>query len=356
MSAKLPSPTRAEASRANSFSATLFDGTNATAHSVRVDLHGLELTVWSTDAASAQAPLRRGLVTDVLLSEPFAHAPRLLVWPDGATLEVTEAEAFTRAVGTAGMPSALVARLQGRWPFLVVALAMLLGLLGFAYMRGVPAAARWAAFALPASVEQRVGAEVLALLDGREMEASRVPADRLADIAAQFARAAAQAAPQVAYRLEFRRAVRGPGINAFALPGGTIVLLDGLVERTDSAQIIGVLGHELGHVFHKHGMRNVLQAAGIGALAGLVWGDFAGVATNVPLALGVLQYSRDFEREADDFAIAFLHANGLSVQPLIAFFGMVAELERKLGFSIPGFLSTHPSTPDRIERLKQVTD
>src|SRR5204862_1133762 len=95
-----------------------------------------------------------------------------------------------------------VARLQRAWPLVIAALVLLLGLLVFAYVRGIPAAARWAAFALPASVEQRVGVELLALLDSRKLGPSRVSADRQGAIAAQFAQAAARAAPDVVYRLE----------------------------------------------------------------------------------------------------------------------------------------------------------
>ena len=91
---------------------------------------------------------------------------------------------------------------------------------------------------------------------------------------------------------------------------------------------------------------------GVGILAGLIWGDFSGTAASVPVVLGTLQYSRDFEREADAFAIAFLRTSGVSSRHLREFFiRLEAREERKHRGSIPDFLSTHPSTEERIERL-----
>jgi Zn-dependent protease with chaperone function len=335
----------------HTFAASLFDGTSPVARSVQLDVLGRELLLWSADETEPRTLLGRAHVNAVRVSEPLAHAPRLLLWPDGKTVEVPTAPALTAALGEVGAPPSLVVRLQRAWPLTVAALGVLLVLLVVAYQHGIPLLARWAAFAVPAGVEQRIGAKLLQVLDERHFQPSEVAAFKRNQFAARFAVAAERAAPGVAYRLEFRASQGGSGFNAFALPGGTIVLLDGLVERADVTQIIGVLGHELGHVAHKHSLRNVLQAAGVGALAGLIWGDFAGVASNVPLALGVLSYSRDFEREADDFAVELLAANELPVQPLIDFFGLVSTIER--GISVPNFLSSHPSTPERIERLKR---
>jgi len=116
--------------------------------------------------------------------------------------------------------------------------------------------------------------------------------------------------PEVRYQLLFRRAEGPAGVNAFALPGGTIVLLDGLVQML---------------------------------------GDTAGLAANVPVLLSALSYSRDMEREADDFALAFLRANGMTPAPLIGLFQELEKLEGKDRRT--GFLSTHPALGERSRRL-----
>ncbi len=159
-------------------------------------------------------------------------------------------------------------------------------MLAWAYFAGVPAAAAWLAPRLPDGLEQRIGTEVLRELDSRMFTPSTLPDERRAAIVQRFAGMASAAAPQTSYRLEFRHLDGKRGVNAMALPGGTMIVLDGLVElvRDDDA-LMGVLAHELGHVAHQHSLRSLLQAMGVGALAGVVWGDFSSVVANVPARL-----------------------------------------------------------------------
>jgi Zn-dependent protease with chaperone function len=235
----------------------------------------------------------------------------------------------------------------------VIALTALIALLAGAYFKGLPAAARWLAFVLPARLEARMGEQVLAVLDQHYLGPSRFGTARRERIAARFARGAAATAPGVAYRLEFR-AAGANAVNAFTLPGGIIVLLDGLVDfAIEDDAVLGVLGHELGHVVHKHPTRQIFQSVGVGAIAGLLWGDFSGAATSAVVALGVLRYSRDFEREAGDFAVAFLRSQRLSAGDLYSFFERVGRRERGRGGRMPEFASTHPSTEERLERLRR---
>ncbi|PYM89689.1 MAG: peptidase M48, partial [Candidatus Rokuibacteriota bacterium] len=194
-------------------------------------------------------------------------------------------------------------------------------------------------------------------LDRHYLGPSRFDAERRERLAGRFADAATKAAPGVPYRLEFR-ATSEESINAFALPGGVVIVLDGLVRFAgDDAAVLGVLGHELGHVAYRHSTRQVLQSVGVGMLAGLLWGDFSGTAASVPLVLGVLKYSRGFEREADDFAIAFLRANEISIGPFYDVLVRLAEREEHRGIAtLPDFISTHPSLAERIEHLLEALD
>jgi predicted Zn-dependent protease len=236
-----------------------------------------------------------------------------------------------------------------------VALGAIVTLMVVAYVYGFPAAAEWVARSAPPTVERRMGEEVLRVLDRAYLEPSALDQSERTAIAERFARAARQTAPAVTCRVEFRAA--GDTVNAMALPGGIIILLDGLVEfAEDPDEVFAVLGHELGHVFHGHPFRDMLQSLGVGALAGLAWGDFSGVAAAAPAVVGWLRYSRDFEREADEFALRFLAENGLDGRPLHAFFERVGSLERELGVDeMPEFLSTHPNTAERLERARPDT-
>jgi Zn-dependent protease with chaperone function len=349
------------------FEAWRFDGRTAAPRAASVRVEAGALVIESLEAAD----VLRLPIAGARISEPFEHAPRFVYTELGETVEVPDGQGLTRAIEAAGFKPSSVVRLQRLWPVVSGALAILLVAFACAYVYGLPAAARWAAEATPRALQERVGSELLEVLDEHYLAPSALPTRTAQAIAIRFAGASLRAAPAEPIRLEFRtlrsEAETEVGsdddedssdsepshtINAFSLPGGTIIVLDGLVEATDRDQVFAVLGHELGHVVHRHGMRQLLQSAGVAALAGLAWGNFSGVAVSVPTAIGVLRYDRDFERESDDFAVRFLADAGLGAEPLCEFFELVLDRERRaIGAEIPEFLSTHPDTWKRLTRI-----
>ena len=153
------------------------------------------------------------------------------------------------------------------------------------------------------------------------------------------------------------------GANALALPGGTIVVTDELVSLAGTAAgMMGVLAHEAGHVARRHGLQQVIQASALGALSAYLFGDISTVLAGVPAAMLTLRYSRDHEREADDFAIEVMQRNGL---PPAALADVLVRLEHRAGAGAPSsaseptadrgqdFLSTHPHTQARIDALRR---
>ena len=332
------------------FAGQFYDGRTAEARAVDLTIEDDQLVL--VDASGSL--VLRAAVASVGLSEPFRKAPRMVNFSGGETLQVNDAPEVTQALGAAGRPPPLVARLQASWPLSAVASLLVVALLIYAYMVGLPAGARWAAPSIPQQVQQRMGEALLELIDQRSLQSSKLPEARRSAIAGRFSAMAQAAAPDSPYRLEFRTARQQEDkINAFALPGGIIVLLDGLVDAADNDdQVIGVLGHELGHVVHHHSMQRLLQVVGLGALTGLAWGDFSGVAANVPLVLGIFRYSRADERAADEFAVRLLRSGGLTAQPLIEFFEIIQAKHGKYMAEVPDFLSSHPAAADRIEWLR----
>jgi len=333
--------------------AALFDGQSALAQHVDIEIVSGVLRVWSD--ASHAIPLRSVALDEVTVSEGFQFAPRRLDLPDGLTVEVDETEDLRARLAAAGVRSPRIERLQRRWPIALGCLILLIGLVFWLYLRGLPVVATWLAFALPEAAEVQLGNAVLDSLDTTHLKRSTLSPQRQQAIEARFEQAASRVAPDVTYRLEFRDIPGAAGINAFALPGGTIVLLDGLSGADDRLglsddQILAVLGHELGHVKHKHMTRRLIQVAGISVVASTLWGDATGLGTQAPVLLGFLKYSRDFEREADDFAQEFLRINGLPVTPLTEFFRKIEGMERGSRTTI---LRTHPSMRERRERLEQ---
>ncbi len=168
--------------------------------------------------------------------------------------------------------------------------------------------------------------------------------------------AARRGAPGVRYRLLFRASRLGPSMNAFALPGGTVVLLDALVRGTaGDDRLVAVVGHELGHVARRHSMQAFFEGAGVGAAAGLLWGDFSGQAAGIPATLAMFDYSRDAEREADEDAVRFLREAGRSARPMVDALCLLQGAERDAGMEgLPRLLSTHPKLAERIAHVREL--
>ncbi len=143
-------------------------------------------------------------------------------------------------------------------------------------------------------------------------------------------------------------------VNAFALPGGFIVLTSELIKRSQRAEeVAGVLAHELTHVLERHSTERLLRQAGIGITVAVVLGDTSSIARLVEVASGLegLSFSREQEKRADDGAVKILISAGISPSHFISFFEILKNDAGLSSDSIPEMLSTHPLTDKRIERL-----
>jgi len=333
--------------------ASLFDGRSAAALPVRAAAAGGRLQVFTGEGE----PLHDLPLAELELSEPFAAAPRMVGLPGGATLEVHEAAAFGASIGAAGRPAGLVARLQQSWPATTAALVLLVVALVAGYRIGLPAASRALARALPASAERRLGEAVLATLDAGLLQPSGLSEARRGELGRAFARLGG-GAPEVTVRLVHRRAEAPFGLNAFALPGGTVVLLDGIPEAVAGDEVVAaVLAHELCHQAERDPTRAILQAAGVTAAASLVWGDISGQASSAPALLLAFRYSRELEAAADACALRRLRATGLPPRALLGALALLEAAARGAGFDrVPGILSTHPPVAERMAALQGEPD
>ena len=141
--------------------------------------------------------------------------------------------------------------------------------------------------------------------------------------------------------------------NAFALPGGKIYLLNGLLQKAQSAdELAGVVAHEMGHISHRDHTRVMIQRGGVSFLIGLLWGDITGSAAVifVTRTLFEVSYSREAEQNADDFAIGAMHALGRSPAPMGELLFRITGAERS---GTIGILASHPLTEDRRELMRR---
>jgi predicted Zn-dependent protease len=300
----------------------------------------------------------KGVEFDVALDEveadaPIAGAPRILRLPGGAQLRAEPASVAALFAGRNRLET-LVARLESRWPYALGALVLLVAFAWWFVARGLPLAAEAIAARIPTRAEAAIGEHALSAIDGRICAPSALSAGQQEALQRDFSRMVSGLNDGHAYRLLLRNC-QNIGPNAFALPGGSIILTDQLVRLGGSpAGISGVLAHEIGHVRERHSLRTLLQGAGLVALITTLAGDAAAItslAVTLPTVLLQSGYSREFEEQADDFAVRRLRQVGL---PPRAFADMLALIERNHAprgkAEAQDYFSTHPITAGRIAR------
>jgi len=295
---------------------------------------------------------RRVARSQAEISEPLGGAPRLLRLPGGAVCEIADRQAFATWLRAAGFADSPVARLQARWRWALAALAGAVLLLLAAYFWGLPAASKALAPRIPDSVVQSLSAYTLNFLDDRLLRPSKLPQARQDALRAHVASVLRAQPGRPAYRLLFRSAAMGP--NAFALPNGDLVIFDALVALAKSDdEVAGVAAHELGHVAHRHGLRQLIQSSVVSFVVGLYLGDVSSLASGLAALAMESRYSRGFEREADAYAARALTAAGLGGEPLAAILERMDPASIGVGGKAArDELSSHPDTAERVRRLR----
>jgi predicted Zn-dependent protease len=151
-------------------------------------------------------------------------------------------------------------------------------------------------------------------------------------------------------------------VNAMALPGGFFYVNSGLILRADEeAELAGVMGHEIAHVAARHGTKNATKGQiiewasiplillGPGGWAG--YGLYEGL--NFAIPMSELKFSRDVEREADFLGLQYMYKAGYDPNAFVSFFEKIQADDRRHPGSIPKVFSTHPLTPDRVQKAQE---
>lgn len=216
-------------------------------------------------------------MAEVQWPEPTRHGQRTLNLKDGGSLQVAGAAAFDAWRALHGPRKGWVVFAQQHWRGTLVALVAL----------------------VPVAAYQAVGAQALESVQGRWLKPTQLPVVRQQALRSAFAQMAAQAWPAAgptqsstirapAYTLRFHAATRALGPNAFALPGGDIVITDERVALLDGHDdtLLGVMAHEqLGHVQHRHGMHALAQFTLLSTATSIALGDFNSVLAVLPAGL-----------------------------------------------------------------------
>ena len=350
-----------------------FDGRSSRAQSVLVSLHpgprGPSLHLRTLSSAGGE-PLTLE-TSRVGWPETWSagRAPRTVVVDlrEYGSLEIDDVKAWQAARAAAGERAPLSQRMQTRWTVLLAVFVVAAAAVGAFYRWGTPWAATQVTRQVPLEWENSLAARVLQNLDQRWLKPSNLPAARQAQLRDRFDALARQIelpmrrygayAPRL--NLSFRS---GLGANAFALPGGTIVMTDALVEAA-SAQglgddaLVGVLAHEIGHVMHRHTTRMIVEQGVLNVGLGLALGDVSMLVSTGSSLLTGMAYRRSHETEADCFASALMRKAQLPTVPMADLLLAIESAHRGKApaageGSWASLLSSHPETALRARKLK----
>ncbi len=301
-------------------------------------------------------PLHELPVADLRIEPALGGTDRAIVLPGGQRCVTRNLAAVARLERGHGRNRGmrLVHRLEAQW---AAALACLVALAAGTWLfvtDGIPFLAARVAERLPPSAEAIFGDRTLEVLDKRFLAPSELEPGRAGEVSAAFeeVRRDVGAGP---VRLELRRG-RALGPNAFALPPATVVVTDELIELAPGErELSGVLAHELAHLGLRHGLRSVLQSAGVYVLVTALTGDVTAItslAGSLPTVLAESGYSRSFEREADEAAARHALGKGWGVGPYTAMLRALAE--KHPDQPALSYLSTHPLTAERIAEVERL--
>ncbi len=141
-------------------------------------------------------------------------------------------------------------------------------------------------------------------------------------------------------------------INAFAIPGGHVYVLTGLIKAADDeAELAGVLAHEISHVSQRHVAERLVAAFGLQAIAAAALGESPGLIATLAAQIAgqgfLLKYSRDQERQADSVGAGYMRKAGWDPSGMVSFFQKLLDEPQP-----PVFLSSHPLPEERVENLE----
>jgi predicted Zn-dependent protease len=302
---------------------------------------------------------RRLAYETVRIPGRVADTPRHIHLPDGGVCEVQDNDSLDTALASVRRDSEprserfgrLLHRLDSTWRGAAAALAVTAAILYSFTKWGAPAAATVVVAATPPEVEAVIGENLLTLFRQlRLLKPSALGPNRRNELLATFEEMRRQTGVENA-DLQFY-SLGGP--NAFALPGGTVVITDELVELAeDDEEIVAVLAHELGHVSGRHVMRRLAQTSSMLVLWTAFTGDAAAAALSIlgPDQLLAMSYSRSFERDADQFAAEYLLQRGISPTRLA---DILQRLEAAhIDSGVPNWLASHPRTEERAREAAQ---
>lgn len=315
------------------------------------------------------------LLGEVHISERVGTIPRTITFPNGEMFEAPDNDQIDAWLVRCGRRTSWRHKLERSSSIVGIAFVVIALVVVVAARWGIPAFSDYIARHLPAGVDVAIASGALEALDDGIFKPTKLPEAKQNTIRDQFRRLVPPNATA-----DFQIAFRGGGwvgANAFALPDGTVVVTDELIALSTHPDELGsVLLHEIGHVVHRHSLRQVIRHSWLAMLGLLIIGDVSSAGTLVlalPSVLVRSAYSREFESEADDYTLARMGDIGLDPVHFADFMGRIERCAFHDEKTLPEcvladgqgiddstsskggwlkYLSTHPANAERTARFR----
>ncbi len=324
-----------------------FDGKSSTGHLADIHLNTFQIDIFYTDAAFQSHHVKWN--TDDIHKTDFAeHDKTILKYGEFPFqyVEVTD-KGFEHALKHQ-YPKASFHQSAYNWVFskgaigLVAMAVIFLGLLAGTYFYVVPWAAERFAMTLPVEWEKQLGDSVFDKMVSEE-SINKENTERINEFF-----------KKLNYKSEYDMrlvVVKDNIVNAYALPGGRIVVYEGIIrEMDDYRELAALLSHEFSHVELKHSTRNIARSLSSALMLSVLFGDASGISAIIienADAIKQLGYSRQLEEEADRNGLKLMKEQKIDPAGMKELF---ETLQKETGEEANAmkFLSTHPLTKDRI--------
>jgi hypothetical protein len=332
------------------FQAKRFSGKSSTGSIIDVVVHGKD----SLEILGISDPESFDLKV-CKLEAPIAKVRRSIQLPDGTRLETdalqTYDELYRRVHPGMGLGWTYWLEQRPKWVSFCI-LGLICTVVSF-FIWGIPKIAKVVAHITPVEWNDALGKGVMETLDEYFMDPSEVAAEDLAPYFEWFEELKQDFATVHDFKLVFRSS--RIGANALALPDGTVVVTDSLIELfSGRKEFEAVMVHEIGHVINRHALQMVLRDAGVFLFVSVVMGDATSVTSisaTIPYMLVQNSYSRTFESEADLISGDWLQRHYGSTEHLKSI--LIKLHDDNEGLEIPELMSSHPDLENRILQLEE---
>ncbi len=323
--------------------ANYFDGKTSEKKRATIEFFENKTVELKTDEIAFLESLDR-----VSISSRVANTPRMIRFSNGGVAYSNENDKIDAILKKLKKTHSIAHLLESKMKYALISLVLLIFSVVFFLTIGSSISAKYIVKIIPYSVEKMISQQALNFFGEHTMYSSTLSAKQKKRFESMLRELTNN---QPNYKLHF---IKGGkiGANAFALPSGDIILTDELVKLSDGEDrmIYGVLAHEVAHVEYKHSMQLIVKASIASIIVAYFTGDISSIVATASTTLLSLGYSREFEKEADNYAKKKMQEANISPKYLADFF---KKMDRQITTKNKqnSYFSSHPSNQERIYNL-----